>query len=220
MSTTAQPRIGQETPGGDRPARPDRSGQGGVPVHPLIAQRWSPRGIDPDAPVTDAQLRALFEAARWAASAGNTEPVRWLVGRRGGADGTHERLVGALSRGNSTWAPNAPVLVMSMVTTHNDKGELPYAMYDAGQAGAHLALQAFAEGLVAHPMAGFKSDVAAAAFELPETLRPVVVIAIGALAPHDGLAAHLHEWDTRPRTRLALDELVFTGSVGAPFFTG
>lgn len=44
-----------------------------VPVAPTIAERWSPRAYDETAVITDAQLTALLEAARWAPSFGNTQ---------------------------------------------------------------------------------------------------------------------------------------------------
>ena len=66
-----------------------------VDVAPMIAARWSPRALDPTAEVTDAQLRALLEAARWAPSYGNTQPARYLIGRRG--DDTFDRIFGVLS---------------------------------------------------------------------------------------------------------------------------
>ena len=42
-----------------------------VPVHPLLAERWSPRGFDRAHEIGDEALSALLEAARWAPSAGN-----------------------------------------------------------------------------------------------------------------------------------------------------
>ena len=54
------------------------------PTHPildLVADRWSPYGYDPrPMPATD--LESLFEAARWAASAFNEQPWRYLVAHR------------------------------------------------------------------------------------------------------------------------------------------
>jgi len=37
------------------------------PIHDLLAARWSPYAFE-DRPVSDADLRSLFEAARWAPS--------------------------------------------------------------------------------------------------------------------------------------------------------
>src|SRR5260221_635711 len=50
-----------------------------VPVHPLLAERWSPRGFDQSHQVSENQVTALLEAARWAPSAGNSQPWRFLV---------------------------------------------------------------------------------------------------------------------------------------------
>ena len=36
-----------------------------VPVHPLLAERWSPRGFDRAHEIGDEALAALLEAARW-----------------------------------------------------------------------------------------------------------------------------------------------------------
>ena len=43
------------------------------PIHELLTQRWSPYAFDPR-PVAAADLRSLFEAARWAPSSYNEQP--------------------------------------------------------------------------------------------------------------------------------------------------
>ena len=50
-----------------------------VSVHPLLAERWSPRGFDRAHEIGDEALAALLEAARWAPSAQNSQPWRFLV---------------------------------------------------------------------------------------------------------------------------------------------
>ena len=62
---------------------PGKSASTAVPVHPLLAERWSPRGFDQGHELGDAALTALLEAARWAPSAQNSQPWRFLVTRRG-----------------------------------------------------------------------------------------------------------------------------------------
>ena len=189
-----------------------------VPVHPLIAQRWSPRALDPDAQVSDGQLRALFEAARWAASFGNTQPARYLVGRRG--DETYRRIRGVLTKRNQEWTTPAAVLILGAAVTVNEKGDVPYAEYGLALASQNLVLQAVAEGLVAHQMAGFDAAEARREFALPDDTRPLIAIAVGGL----GDPARLPEWrqerEIAPRTRLPLSELAFTGEWGRPLFEG
>ncbi|MFD8823740.1 nitroreductase family protein, partial [Streptomyces sp. NPDC059605] len=43
-------------------------------IHPLLAGRFSPYRFDPTATVDDHSLGLLMEAARWAPSAGNSQP--------------------------------------------------------------------------------------------------------------------------------------------------
>ncbi|MFY9918479.1 MAG: nitroreductase family protein, partial [Mycobacterium sp.] len=69
-----------------------------VPIHPDIAARWSPRMFDPDAVLASEQLVAVLEAARWAATWGHRQPVRFIVGLRG--DETFVAIAELLKRGN------------------------------------------------------------------------------------------------------------------------
>ena len=48
------------------------------PIHELLPQRWSPYGFA-DRPVSEADLRSLFEAARWSASSYNAQPWSYIV---------------------------------------------------------------------------------------------------------------------------------------------
>src|SRR5690242_14362919 len=61
----------------------DRLARTSVPIHPPIAARWSPRAFDANAVLNHDDLTALLEAARWAATWGHREPVRYVVGCRG-----------------------------------------------------------------------------------------------------------------------------------------
>jgi nitroreductase len=195
----------------DRRPAADRA----APVHPLIAARWSPRGLDASATVSDEQLRALFEAARWAASSGNLQPYRYLLGRRGSP--TFDRIFGVLKPRNQRWAGAAAALALGIAVTADSGGRpIPYGVYDLGQATAQLALQAVALGLVVHQMAGFLPDAARREFALPAHHEPTVAVAIGVLGSPDGLPDDLRAREARPRSRRPLAETVFTGSYGVP----
>jgi nitroreductase len=78
-----------------------------VSVHPLLAERWSPRGFDRAHEIGGEALAALLEAARWAPSAGNSQPWRFLVTRRG--EPAHDRLFAALAPGNQAQADGLAV---------------------------------------------------------------------------------------------------------------
>jgi nitroreductase len=187
-----------------------------VPVHPLIAARWSPRALDPDGKITDEQLRAALEAARWAPSNGNTQPARFLVGRRG--DETYARIFDLLSTRNKGWAHAATVLILTCAVTENEKGAIPMPVYGVGLAAENLALQAVAEGLVAHQMGGFDREGAKLVFSLPGDVEPQVVIALGTLGSPELLDEDRRAKEVAPRRRKPLSEIAFTGEWGNPVF--
>ncbi len=177
-----------------------------MPLHPLLAQRRSPRRFDPGHVLDRAQLRPLLEAARWAPSSGNTQPTRWLVTLRG--EPAHERLLGCLSRGNRSWAGRASALLVAVRLLADETGRpYPTAEHDTGQATAHLTLQAVAEGLAAHQMAGFDAGAVRTAFGLAEEQQPAVVVAVGVVGG-EPLEGRLAEREVAPRTRRPLEELL------------
>lgn len=188
-----------------------------APLAPVIAERWSPRALDETAEVSWAQLRALLEAARWAASFGNTQPARYLVGRRG--DDTFERILGTLTVRNRKWAHRAAALLIGIAVTRNEKGEVPYAEYGLGLAGQNLVLQAVEEGLVAHQMAGFDADAVRREFGVPADAVPLIAIAVGRQADAAVLEEErLVERERAERARLPLEEFAFRGSWGQAAF--
>lgn len=177
-----------------------------VPIHPLLAARHSTRAFRDDAIVSDAQLGAMLEAARWAPSAGNSQPSRFIVGKRGGE--VFEKIVAALNPGNQGWAKHASVLVVGVRVISNEKGPLKTSAYDLGQSMAHLTIQALAEGLTVRQMGGFKPDMIMSEFGLPENVQPVAVAAIGVAGDPADLPDDLRGPDSSPRVRRGLDELV------------
>lgn len=184
-----------------------RSSDTSVPLVPLLDERWSPRSYDPTAEISDETLTALLEAARWAPSAANTQPRRFIVGRRGTP--TFDTILANLMGFNNVWAGNAAALLVAVAETVDDEGKpRTWAQYDLGLAVSALSVQAHAEGLHTHQMGGIEVDGLRAAFELDERLVPVTVTAIGVVAEADKLPEKLAERETLPRTRLPLDELV------------
>jgi nitroreductase len=177
------------------------------PLVPLLDERWSPRSFDADATIADAQFDAILEAARWAPSAANTQPRRFIAGRRGTE--TFRRIDENLMGFNKAWAFRASALVVAIAETVTEDGqERQWAQYDLGQSIASLAVQAHAEGLHVHQMAGIDIEGLRAAFDLPERYLPVTVTAIGTVAHPSQLDEKTAERETAPRTRLPLDEVV------------
>jgi len=197
------------------PPDPSRLADTAVPVHPLIATRWSPRALDPGAVVAHRSLTAMLEAARWAASWGGTQPARFVVGRRG--DETFDALVALLSRGNQAWAPNAGALLLGVTAVRAEDTVYTHGAFDLGQAVAHVLLQAVAEGLVAHPMAGFDADAARERFAIPADYQPLVLVAVGTPGDPAALPERVRTKEIRPRSRKPLSEVAFTGTWGQPW---
>ncbi len=158
------------------------------PILEAIRQRWSPRAFA-DQPVPDAALQQVFEAAAWAPSAMNEQPWRYIYAHRANQP-AFQKMVDCLLPGNQPWARHAPVLLLALAKTHYDNGSANgAALHDVGMANSHLILEATALGLHGHFMGGFDAEKTRAAFGLPESLQPVVFIALGYL----GRAEQLEE---------------------------
>lgn len=192
----------------------DRRATTAVPIHPPIADRWSPRAFDPSAELDSEDLTGLLEAARWAATWGGRQPVRFIVGARPGE--TFDTLAGLLSRGNS-YATAASALILLCADPGEDANTALYSTVDAGAAAANLSIEAVARGLVCHPMAGFDVEGARAAFAIPAEVLPLMVIAVGRLGDYAGADPEVAERDARPRNRMPLERVAFAGTWERPW---
>lgn len=185
----------------------ERAADTSAPVIAPIATRWSPRAFESDHSLPEGALRGVIEAARWAASASNTQPWRFIIARRGGD--AFAKIVAALTGGNPSWAERAAALIVNVAQTRDENGEpLPWAVYDLGQAVASYSLQARSEGLYVHQMGGFDGDAIREAFELGADLEPISVAAIGTLGDPEILSESQRSREHAPRSRRALDEIV------------
>src|SRR5205085_11977990 len=116
------------------------------PIHELIARRWSPYAWA-DRPVSEEDLRSLFEAARWAASSYNEQPWSYIVATKANPE-DFERLLSCLVEGNQLWATAAPVLALGCTNLSfalNGKTNAA-AVHDLGLASANLTLEATSRG--------------------------------------------------------------------------
>lgn len=182
-----------------------------------LRSRWSPSVYDDAHTLTRAEIDQLLHAAQWAPSAGNSQPWVFFVCERGSAN--HDRLVPHLSRGNSGWVPRASVVFVTAAhTLTGDDADAPaysdYALYDVGQAAAHLTLQARSMGLHSHQFAGFDRAAFAAALGVPGTHRVMAGIAVGLLGDPDGVDERTAARDHQERIRRDLGEVAFAGRWG------
>ena len=168
--------------------------------------------FDGDAALDTDDLIAVLEAARWAATWGHRQPVRFLVGHRG--DETFSRICELLKRGNG-YAKAAGAVILVCTDEGEDERTARYAAVDAGAAIAQLTVEAVSRGLIAHPMAGFNADGAREAFGIPEGVRPIAVVAVGSLGDYDNAPPEIVERDAKGRQRLPLEEVAFAGRWGS-----
>jgi nitroreductase len=127
-------------------------------IDSMFTDRWSPRAFSPE-PLSEREIRTLFEAARWAPSCFNEQP--WLFVYATEAE-QRRKLVDCLVAKNRTWAGRAPLILFILARRHFQKTgkENRHAPFDAGAAWLALALQARKLGLYAHAMAGFNVEQA------------------------------------------------------------
>lgn len=183
------------------------------PVNPVFASRWSPYAYDPDREVSVADLESLFEASRWAMSAFNAQPWRYVVGVRGRTQAAWDGIFDSLLSGNQGWTKNAPVLALGLIQEHfehNGKPN-PTALHDLGAASAALSFEAASRGLSVHQMSGIDPIRAREVFGLEEGIRPVTALAIGYAASDPDPEDEFAKRDQRARQRKELDELVVRG---------
>lgn len=182
------------------------------PVAPQFLARWSPRSFT-DRILTEADVMSLLEAARWAPSAANQQPWRFVWARRGEA--AFDTLHACLTGNNLIWTAKAGALIVvaSKDTAPNrDGAEVPNrtAAFDTGAAWMSLALQASAMGLVAHAMGGFDKDKLAAAVHLPAGHTLHCVVAVGEQGPVEALPDDLAARE-KPSGRKPLAEMAHRG---------
>ena len=175
-------------------------------VMPFVRERYSPMRFRDDDAVPLSHVDAILDAARLAPSAGNSQPWRFIVGRRG--DSVHERLVRHLARSSSTWAPSAAVLIANLSQRFVEDSDLEYSEfshYDLGQAVAHLTFQAHALGLSVHQFRAFDRAAIAEDFGILEHWEVTSMAAVGT---PDG-SAETHTGSGTSRDRLTRNEIAW-----------
>lgn len=178
-----------------------------VKIHDLIAERRSPRSLDASAVISDEDLKAFLEAARWAPSANNLQPWRLIAGKRD--DSNFTSLLECLVPFNQSWSQRASAFVAIAGTpAQSDGTAIPTFMYDCGLAAAQLTIEAHHRGYVVHQMAGFDHEKAASLFD---GALPIVIMAIGKQAAAEQLEGPAYDREVAPRTRKELSEIVIKG---------
>jgi nitroreductase len=188
------------------------------PVEPLFVERWSPRSFTGE-PVPDAVLQSAFEAARWAPSASNVQPWRFLVARRG--DAHWDEFIGLLAPRNALWASQASALIVilsyRLVERRGEIVENVSHSFDAGAAWTNFAHQALLLGWHTHGIGGFDRKATRERLGIPDEFAVETIVALGRIGGLDTLHGDFHASE-KPNGRRPLDETVFAGRLGLPVF--
>lgn len=179
-----------------------------LPIAPLLAQRWSPRGFDVNHVIENDELLSIVEAASWAPSAGNTQPWSFIAARRGTPE--FDAIIDSLAGFNSAWTPAASAFIVFAAHPERAGKMTRWVDYDLGQAAAHATMQATHLGLHVHQMGGFDPSAISEAFNLPEGIVPTAVMAIGVHDSSDQVSEEIRHRDAAERSRLALADVLIS----------
>lgn len=181
-----------------------------LPILAQMKRRWSPvsyaaKSLTPD------QIATLFEAARWAPSAFNEQPWRYIYATKDDGD-VRAALESLLVPGNA-WAKDAHLLIISFAKKTFAKNGKPnrHHMHDLGCASGYMVLQAVELGLIGHQMSGFDHTKANAMLGVPDDFEPGSMIAIGYASDAAAIKPEALQREQSPRTRNEQDVFVFRG---------
>lgn len=179
-------------------------------INPLLLDRWSPRSMTGEE-VLDEDLMGMFEAAKWAPSAFNSQPWVFVYAKRGTEH--WDKLFNLMGEFNQNWTKNASALVVVISRKnfeYNGKPN-PTHQFDTGAAWENLALEARNKGYYAHGMSGFDYDKAKVDLEVPDDCDILAMVAIGKKDSRDKLAEDMRK-DESPNGRKKLEEIIMEGT--------
>jgi nitroreductase len=184
-----------------------------VQIAELIANRWSPRAFDASKPVSQEQILALLEAARWAPSCFGDQPWRFIVWNKSTDEKAWQQAFDCVVPNNQTWVKASPVLILVCADTLFGHNQTPnrWAQYDTGAAAENLCLQASSMGLAVHQMGGFNADLTREKFNIPAQFTPMAMLAIGYEGDANDLPDDLKARELAERKRKPIGELFFDG---------
>lgn len=177
-------------------------------IDSIYTERWSPRAFSTQK-VEQEKLNSIFEAARWAPSAANWQPWRFVYTQ---TPEEQAKLLSVLNEGNQEWCQNVPVFVAVISkTTRNEQGDPNlFHAFDTGTAWGFLALEAHRQGLITHGMGGFDREKTKQLLEIPKEYEVQAIIAVGYHDP-DAPLSEQNQKREQPSERNSIDSFVFAG---------
>jgi len=153
-----------------------------------------------DRPVPEDTLARIMTAATYAPSCFNNQPWRFLV--------VNEleplQIVKQHLAGGNYWAERAPVIVAVLTKQELDcrlRDRRDYAFFSTGLAVENLILQATREGLIAHPIAGYKAAELKEALGIDAEMILITLIVIGFPGEESHLSDKHRQQEHAPRQR-------------------
>jgi len=178
------------------------------PIDDIFLKRYSPRAMSGE-PISKEELMTLFEAARWAPSASNIQPWRFIYAMRGTPE--FDKLFSFLIDFNKDWCIRASALIVTISYKLTHKGTLGVThSFDTGAAWENFALQSSTMNLVAHGMQGFDYEKAKTELSVPDDYAVEMMIAVGKHGKIEDLPEALQPRE-KPSDRKPLEEIVFEG---------
>lgn len=179
-------------------------------TYELIKSRRSPRSYS-DKAISAEDLEKMFDAARWAASAYNLQPWRFIYADKEKHPELYNKILSVMVEFNQRWAKAAPVLIVTLVNTKNSRtgDTLSHARYDLGLAVGNMMIMATSLGISLRNMSGFDANKAREVLNIPENMEAVTIIAAGYRGLPENLPPDMYKMETMPRERLELSEIVF-----------
>lgn len=179
------------------------------PIQSLLLSRVSYRAFSEER-LSEEELMALFEAARWAPSSYNNQPWRFVYGRRGKVG--WDILFNALIDFNKSWCNHADTLVVVISKNNFEHNNKPAqtAPFDTGAAWMSLALEAHARNIITHGMEGFDYQLIKKNLHIPDSFTVEAMVAIGKPGNKENLPKEIQEREV-PSTRKPLKDIISEG---------
>ena len=148
-------------------------------VFEAIKKRRSIRDYT-DEQVSDKDVEPLIEAARWAPSAGNTQPWEFVIVK----DIEMKRKLSDAAL-NQTFIQKVPVVIVVCADEkrssriYGNRGEKLYSIQDTAAATENMILAAQELGLATCWVGAFQEKEVAKAVKAPKNVKPVAIIPVG-----------------------------------------
>jgi len=144
-----------------------------------IKERRSIRAFT-DEKVSEKDVERLIDAARWAPSAGNTQPLELVVVK----DMETKRKLSEAAL-NQTFIEKAPVVIVVCADLnrssrgYGSRGERLYSIQDTAAATENILLAAQELGLATCWVGAFRDKEVAKAVKAPKNMKPVAIVPVG-----------------------------------------